>query len=244
MSVDEQRQMIRAYYAATSFMDAQVGRVVDALDDMGLADDTIVVFTSDHGFLLGEHGQWMKNILWEESNRVPLILRVPGSKNRGKRSPRTVELLDLYPTLTKLAGLPHYARNEGTSLLPLLRSPADWSWTKPALSQIRGGRSVRTERWRYTEWEAGKLGRELYDHRNDPLEQHNLADDRRFAATIAQLRVLLPMGLVEKRPAAVRYDAVRDCTYFPQPKSGAAGGVPAAGGEGGGGLSRCEALDP
>ena len=244
MSVDEQRQMIRAYYAATSFMDAQVGRVLDALENMGLAEDTIVVFTSDHGFMLGEHGQWMKNILWEESNRVPLILRVPGAKTRGSRSPRTVELLDLYPTLTELAGLPHYARNEGVSLTTLLRNPGDRRWTKPALSQIRGGRSVRTERWRYTEWEAGKLGRELYDHRTDPLEQHNLAEDPNFAATMARLRALLPAGPVEKRPPAVRYDAIRDCTYFPQAKPSVGGGAPAAGGEGGGGVTRCEATDP
>jgi len=242
MSVDEQRQMIRAYYAATSFMDAQVGRVLDALDEMGLADDTIVVFASDHGFMLGEHGQWMKNILWEESDRVPLILRVPGTKNGGKRSPRTVELLDLYPTLTELAGLPHYTRNEGTSLSPLLRNPSYRGWTKPALSQARGGRSVRTERWRYTEWEAGKLGRELYDHRIDPLEQHNLADDPRQAATVAKLRAMLPAGPVERRPPAVRYDAIRDCTYFPAQPVDSAGS--SGGGEGGSGLSRCEAIDP
>jgi hypothetical protein len=239
MSEEDQRKMIRAYYAATSFMDAQVGRVVDALQDMGLADDTIVVFASDHGFLLGEHGQWMKNILWEEADRVPLIIRVPGTRMAGKRSPRTVELLDLYPTLTELAGLPHYARNEGTSLSPLLRDPTNRTWTKPALSQVRGGRSVRTERWRYTEWEQGRLGRELYDHVADPHELHNLAQDPRHAAIVRQLRALLPPGPVEKRPPPVRYDAIRDCTYFPAPKRGAS-----AGGEGGGGLARCEALDP
>lgn len=239
MSDEDQRKMIRAYYAATSFMDVQVGRVVDALQDMGLADDTIVVFASDHGFLLGEHGQWMKNILWEEADRVPLIIRVPGTKMAGKRSPRTVELLDLYPTLTDLAGLPHYARNEGTSLSPLLRDPTNRAWTKPALSQVRGGRSVRTERWRYTEWEQGQLGRELYDHIQDPRELQNLADDPQYAAVVSQLHGLLPPGPVEKRPPPVRYDAIRDCTYFPAPKNGAT-----AGGEGGGGMTRCEAIDP
>lgn len=252
MSPSEQRQMIRSYYAATSFMDAQVGRVLDALEEMGLADDTIVVFTSDHGFMLGEHGQWMKNILWEESNRVPLILRVPGTKNGGKRSPRTVELLDLYPTLTQLAGLPHYARNQGRSLSPLLARPDDENWTKPALSQVRGGRSVRTERWRYTEWEAGKLGRELYDHHADPREHVNLADDPRYANVVAELQALLPKGRAEKRQPPIAYDTIRDCAYFPVPRAAsiAATGTPPSVADaarkdvGGGGLKQCEAIDP
>lgn len=244
MTVDQQRQMIRAYFAASSFMDAQVGRVLDALRDLGLEDDTIVVFTSDHGFMLGEHGQWMKNILWEPSARVPLVVRVPGKHGvAGKRSPRTVELLDLYPTLVELAGLPAYSRNEGASLTPLLAKPADRRWTKPALSQVRGGRSVRTEQWRYTEWEGGKKGRELYDHRRDPGETRNLADDPRYADTIARLRALLPAGEVEARPNPVRYDAIRACTYFPaaRPKPGENGRT---GGDGAAGLKRCEELDP
>lgn len=247
MNVDQQRQMIRAYYAATSFMDAQVGRVLDALRDLGLEDDTIVVFTSDHGFMLGEHGQWMKNILWEPSARVPLIVRVPGKHaSAGKRSPRTVELIDIYPTLVQLAGLPAYSRNEGESLTPLLAKPQDRSWTKPALSQVRGGRSVRTERWRYTEWEGGKKGRELYDHKRDPGETRNLVDDRRFAGTVAKLRAMLPVGPVEARPNPVRYDAIRDCTYFPvpPPKSAVEGRPGGAGGDGLAGLKRCEELDP
>lgn len=243
MTPDQQRQMIRAYYAATSYMDAQVGRVLDALEQLDLADDTIVVFTSDHGFMLGEHGQWMKNILWEPSARVPLVIRVPGTRSAGRRSPRTVELLDLYPTLLELAGLPGYARNEGKSLVPLLVQPAERSWTKPALSQVRGGRSVRTERWRYTEWEGGKLGRELYDHARDPRELHNLADDPRYASTVASLRTLLPAGPVEARGKPVRYDPIRDCTYFPAPPRPAkAPGAP--GGDGTAGLTQCEAIDP
>jgi len=247
MSADEQRQMIRAYYAATSYMDAQVGRVLDALQALGLADDTIVIFTSDHGFMLGEHGQWMKNILWEPSARVPLIVRVPGTRTaKGKRSPRTVELLDLYPTLLDLAGLPGYDRNEGKSLKPLLARPADRGWAKPALSQVRGGRSVRTERWRYTEWEGGKLGRELYDHKRDPGELHNLADDPRHAATVAKLHAMLPAGPVEARPKPVPYDPIRNCTYFPaqRPASPTAAKASGMGADGLAGLQRCEALDP
>lgn len=243
MSVDEQRQMIRAYYAATSFMDAQVGRVLDSLRELGLEDNTIVVFTSDHGFMLGEHGQWMKNILWEPSARVPLIMRVPGKRSvAGRRSPRTVELLDLYPTLVELSGLPAYSRNEGKSLTPLLARPTDRAWTKPALSQVRGGRSVRTERWRYTEWEGGKKGRELYDHRRDPGEMRNLAESPRYAATVAKLRTMLPQGPVEARPNPVRYDPVRDCSYFPGARP-VEQGEP-KGGDGASGLKRCEQLDP
>jgi arylsulfatase A-like enzyme len=246
MTPDQQRQMIRAYYAATSYMDAQVGRVLDALEALGLADDTIVVFTSDHGFMLGEHGQWMKNILWEPSARVPLVIRVPGArKSAGRRSPRTVELLDIYPTLLDLAGLPGYPRNQGRSLAPLLARPADRGWTKPALSQVRGGRSVRTERWRYTEWEGGKLGRELYDHVRDPRELHNLADDPRQAATVARLHALLPQGPVEAGPRPVRYDPARDCTYFLAPaRLAAPPKAGTSGGDGTAGLTRCEALDP
>lgn len=224
-------------------MDAQVGRVLDALQELGLEDDTIVVFASDHGFMLGEHGQWMKNILWDPAARVPLILRVPGrGASAGKRSPRTVELLDIYPTLVELAGLPEYSRNEGKSLTSLLAKPTDGKWTKPALSQVRGGRSIRTERWRYTEWEEGKKGRELYDHRSDPAEEHNLADSPRFARTVTSLRALLPRGPVEPRPNPVRYDAIRDCTYFPVAKANP--DQKSGGGDGAAGLKRCEELDP
>lgn len=240
MSADEQRRMIRAYLAATSFVDAQVGRILDELDDLGLADDTIVIFTSDHGYMLGEHGQWLKNTLWEEANRVPLIIRAPMTRARASRSERIVELLDLFPTLVDLAGLPANARNEGASLRPLLDRPADRRWTKHALSQVRGGRSVRTERWRYTEWEEGRLGAELYDHRRDPREQRNLATRPGYAATVAKLRQMLPPGTVEARPAAVAYDHLRDCLRSAPPATG----TPPAGGDGGKGGRFCAMPDP
>lgn len=256
MTADEQKRMIQAYFAATSFMDAQVGRVLSALKELGLEDNTIVVFTSDHGFMLGEHGQWMKNILWEDSARVPLIVRTPGMKVAGTRSDRTVELLDLYPTLTELVGLPHYDRNQGQSLRPLLADPDDRQWTKPALSQVRGGRSVRTERWRYTEWEEGALGRELYDHQSDPGEHRNLAEVPAYAATVAELKAMLPKGPVEKRANPVAYDPVRDCLLRPlgggpannaqknAPPGPAPSGEAKGGGEGGGAARICAAVDP
>lgn len=232
MTPEQQRQFIHAYYAATSFIDAQVGRLLAALEELKLADDTIVVFTSDHGFLLGEHGQWQKQMLFEESVRVPLIIRVPGLKSAGQRSPRTVELLDLYPTLTELAGLPRYARNEGLSLTRLLQDPSDPTWTKPALSQVMGGRSVRTERYRYTEWESGRSGRELYDHSVDPMERVNLAEDPRYAGAVELLRAMLPAAPVEALPERSRYMPDRKClipsSRYTAPAA-AAGAAPAGG---------------
>lgn len=242
MSPDQQREVIRAYSASTSFMDAQVGLVLDELKRLGLERNTIVVFVSDHGFLLGEHGQWMKNLLWNESTRVPMIIRAPGIGPG--RSGRTVELLDLYPTLTQLAGLPHYDRNEGTSLVRLLHRPAS-AWNRPAFSQVRGGRSLRTERWRYTEWEDGRLGVELYDHRADPGERRNLASDRRYAQVVARFREMLPRGPAERRPAPLQYDPVKQClSGFPATPSATATGTTPARKAGEDGLVRCQRLDP
>jgi uncharacterized sulfatase len=188
----------RAYFAATSFMDAQVGKVLDALDRLGLADNTIVVFWGDHGWSLGEHGQWQKRLLFEEVARVPLIIALPTAKAKGV-CPRTVEFVDLYPTLADLCGLTPPAKLEGKSLRPLLDNPKA-KWTKPAITQVDRGRgnqgimgySVRTERWRYTEWDGGKAGAELYDHDSDPHEWNNLANERKFAKTIAELKKMLP----------------------------------------------------
>lgn len=248
MDSDQKRRMIRAYYASTSFMDAQVGRVLAALKTLGLEDNTIVVFTSDHGYLLGEHGQWMKKTLWEQANRVPLIIRTPKMRG-GKRSEKLVELVDLYPTLIDLAGLPHYSRNEGSSLVPLLKRPADRNWNKPAYSQVEGGRSVRTERWRYTEWQGGQKGRELYDHRNDPGEKRNLADDPRHAGTVARLHALLANAPIEHRPDPAAYDPIRGCilragTAVSTAKA-AVKAPGAAGKTGSDGKARnCDAIDP
>lgn len=192
------RVFVRSYLASVSFMDAQVGRVLDALERLGLADKTIVVFFGDNGWLLGQHGQWQKQSLFEESARVPLIISVPGSRGRGRASPRTVELIDLYPTLADLCGLPAPARLEGRSLRPLLDEP-EAVWDRPAYSQVprqhQGGRimgrRVATERWRYTEWDDGRLGAQLYDAQHDPNEYRNLADDPAHAATVGEMKRLL-----------------------------------------------------
>jgi uncharacterized sulfatase len=193
IDAEKQRLMIRAYFASISYMDRQLGRVLDALKRLDLLENTAVVLFGDHGWLLGEHGQWQKMSLFEESARVPLIIVAPG-RQKGTNCVRTVELLDLYPTLAELAGLAPPEGLEGKSLVPLLENPGA-TWTKPALTQVtRGGvsgRSIRTERYRYTEWDEGRSGIELYDHEADPREYSNLAKDPKQAATILGLRAML-----------------------------------------------------
>lgn len=189
----KRREALRAYYASISFMDAQVGRVLDELDRLKLTEKTIVVLWSDHGYNVGQHGQWMKQSLFENSARVPLLISVPGG-SKGKTSPRTVELLDIYPTLAELTGLDPKQKLQGKSLTPLLKR-ADAAWDKPAYTQVRRGkimgRSVRTERWRYTEWDGGKAGTELYDHKNDADEFDNLFVKPEHQSTVKELAGLL-----------------------------------------------------
>jgi iduronate 2-sulfatase len=194
------RETKRAYYASISFVDAQIGRVVDALDRLGLRDKTVIVFWSDHGYSLGTHGLWMKQSCFEDSARVPLIIAGPNIK-AGMPSPRLVELIDVYPTLADLAGVSAPSKLPGASLRPLLTKP-DAEWNRPAFTQVeRGGfpgRSVRTARWRYTEWDEGKQGRELYDHQNDPGEMKNLAADPKQTATMAELKALVTKNWPER----------------------------------------------
>jgi len=207
--VEEEKLRIfkRAYFASISFVDAQVGKVLEALDRLGLADNTIIVMFGDHGWSLGEHGQWQKQLLFEESARVPFMIALPKAKAKGVCA-RPVELVDIYPTLADLCGLKPPANLEGTSLRPLLENPKA-RWTHPAITQqVRQkdekqimGYSVRTERWRYTEWDGGKAGAELYDHNSDPHEWHNLATDAKKAGTIAELKKLLTKALTDEIPS-------------------------------------------
>lgn len=195
---------LQAYYACVSFVDAQVGRLLDALDRLDLADDTIVVFWSDHGYHLGEHnGIWQKRTLFEQSARSPLIVRVPGAAGNGQDCPRIVEFVDIYGTVAEAAGLTVPSEVEGKSLMPLLENPIA-PWDGNAVTQILRptddrldtpvmGCSIRTERWRFTEWAEGASGVELYDHWADPMEFNNLAVDPtpQNKAVMDQLRPLL-----------------------------------------------------
>jgi uncharacterized sulfatase len=209
LSEEKQKEFLRSYYAAVSYGDAQVGRLLDALERLKLADNTVVMLWGDHGWHLGEHGLWQKMSLFEESARVPLIVYAPGMKAKGKVCGRPAELLDMYPTLADLCGLPAPEGVQGSSLKPLLDDPAA-KGKKAAYTQVkRGGmnesflgRSVRTERWRYTEWDGGKRGAELYDHDSDPHEYANLADDPKHADTVKELKELLKGGVTEapKKP--------------------------------------------
>jgi uncharacterized sulfatase len=185
------QELIAAYYGAASFMDSQLGRLLDELDRLGIADNTVVVLVADHGWHLGQKGMWAKMTLFENSARVPLIIADPRKQTGGSRSKAVAESLDIYPTLVELCGLPLPKHLHGASLARFLDDPRA-AWDRPARTvMLRNGhlaRSMRTPRWRYTEWDDGRRGAELYDHDRDPRELRNLAGERKYAATIAELK--------------------------------------------------------
>jgi iduronate 2-sulfatase len=193
--------LIHGYYAATSYVDAQIGRILDELDRLGLAEKTVVVVWGDHGWHLGEHGLWCKHTNFEVAARAPLLLSAPGRKNAGARTDALVEFVDIYPTLAELCGLPLPEGLEGTSLVPVMDQP-DRPWKTAAMSQYpRGnvmGYSMRTDRYRYTEWQPREGGPpkdvELYDHENDPMENVNLADLPEQRAVVERLSRQLEAG--------------------------------------------------
>jgi iduronate 2-sulfatase len=199
---EQQRKAIQAYYACISFVDAQIGKLLDGLEEFGLLDNTIIVFWSDHGYNLGEHGQWQKQTLFETSAKQPLIISVPGLP-KGAATDAIVQMVDIYPTLAEIAGFGAPEDLDGHSLVPLLKDP-DAEWNYPAFTlQARTlnpgareghseysfnpnvgssnptifGRSIRVKRYRFTEWDEGRVGAELYDYETDPNEFNNLAND-------------------------------------------------------------------
>jgi len=218
-----QREARQAYFASITFMDQQVGKLLDELDQLKLRDKTVVVFHSDHGYHLGEHGcLWQKQSVFEESARIPLIISAPGQKASGKGAAALAELVDVYPTVAELCGLKGPANLAGKSLVPQMND-ASQAGKGFALTQVRRGGgggggakakakavdpnatakqkakagpaftgySLRTDRYRYTEWDEGKQGTELYDHEKDPQEFTNLAKDSQQANTVKQLSAKL-----------------------------------------------------
>lgn len=212
----EIRHFRHGYYAAISFMDAQIGEILDALDESGQADDTIIVFTSDHGFHIGEQTLWGKTSNFELDARVPLIIADPSrTAGHGKKTDAISELVDLYPTLADLAGISEDLSEtlEGESLAAVVNDPSA-SVKQAAFTQHQQpfygnrsnwkawGYSMRTDRWRYTQWrgiDGGKvIARELYDYKNDPAETHNVINDPNLRHTITQLEAKLAESIPAK----------------------------------------------
>ncbi|MEO2015812.1 MAG: sulfatase [Fuerstiella sp.] len=186
------REYMQAYHACVSFIDAQIGLVFDALHKSGHWDDTIVVLTSDHGYLLGEKFMWGKVMLFETCDRVPMVIRVPGQTKAGSTSEGLVELIDLYPTLTELCAIKAPTELQGKSLVPMLRDATHPGKKVAYTVVVRGddlGKAIRTDQWHYTLWPEGS--EELYDLHADPHEDTNLAVSRKNAHTIKSMRKLL-----------------------------------------------------
>lgn len=198
MSEGDKREAIRAYYASVSYMDWQVGRVLDALEKSGQAERTVVVFWGDHGWHLGEHHRWHKRSLFEESMRAPLLIAAPGRKGNGKACRSLVEFVDIYPTVAELGGLRGPANLEGQSLRPLLDDPSR-RWKQAAFSVVTSpggikGSAAVTERYRYIRWTGPHPDEELYDREKDPREYTNLARVKGNETVLGQMRGVLERG--------------------------------------------------
>lgn len=200
------RHLVHGYYASVSYADAQIGKVLDALDELKLADRTVVVLWGDHGWQLGEHGLWCKHTNFEDSTHAPLLARVPGQVNRGGRTSALTEFVDIYPSLCAACGLPLPEHLEGDSFLPLLERP-DRPWKRAAFSQYprgpRMGYSVRSDRYRFTKWQeknGDEFAAELYDHEQDPAENVNVAAAPEYGAAATEMRATLAAGWRACRP--------------------------------------------
>jgi arylsulfatase A-like enzyme len=219
--VTQARLLRHGYYACVSYVDAQIGRLLDQLEKLGIANDTIVILWGDHGWKLGEHRSWCKMTNYETDTRAPLIIRAPGAKENGRQCAALVEFVDVYPTLCELAGIKAPDDVEGTSFAPLLtdrRQP----WKKAVFSQFMRygkwagpdgvthmGYTIRTPKWRYVEWygwdrenekRLDLVGRELYDEEADPQENLNLIDRPEYKKIVEQLAEQLKAGGTAARP--------------------------------------------
>ena len=219
LSTEKVRELRHGYYACVSYIDAQVGRLLDELERLDLADRTVVVLWGDHGFHLGEQGLWTKANNYELSTRVPLIISVPGQAQAGAMTSALVELVDVYPTLADICGLEPPDGVEGISLTPLLEEP-DRKWKAAVFSQFprarhrnrhRGhgdimGYAIRTDRYRYIEWREWEsqrvVARELYDRDSEPQEMRNIAGHAKQAGAMEELARMLVIGWKSALPSA------------------------------------------
>ena len=198
VSDEQARQLIHGYHACVSYTDTQIGKVLDELKRLGLDKNTVVVLWGDHGWKLGEYGQWAKHTNFEVDTHAPLIARIPGMKAKGKKTSALVEFVDIYPFLCDAVGLPKPAHLQGTSFMPLLSKPT-MAWKKTAFSQYpRGGGvmgySMRTDRYRYTQWlkpDGSAVATELYDLQKDPQATINVAQAAAYASALPELNALL-----------------------------------------------------
>jgi len=199
MSRQQQLEFKRSYLACESFMDAQVGKLLDRMDSLHLWGNTIVIFMSDNGYQLGEHDWWNKVTLFERGVRVPFIVWAPGGKGMGRTTTAITELVDLYPTLIDLCGLPPRAGLDGGSFRPVLENPElpgkKYSFSLVARNgpdrRLFHGRTVRSDKWRYTEWDGGKWGTELYEVGKDPQNYYNLVNNPAYAGVVTELKAQL-----------------------------------------------------
>ncbi|MFC2116136.1 sulfatase [Bacteroidota bacterium] len=191
----DKREFLRSYYACTSFIDAQLGKIMDAMEEKGLMENTLIVFFGDHGYHLGEHNWWNKVTVYEKCHNAPLIIVNGDAAVAGRKTDAMVEFLDFYPTISSycgLNGIPEYL--EGKSFENLLRNPDASFRDHVNISTLRGefkGRSVKTREWRYTEWDDGNMGTELYDELNDPLEYYNLSGLEGYDSIQEQMKSLI-----------------------------------------------------
>lgn len=219
LSNEKTLELTHAYAANVSFIDAQVGRILDQMDVLGLTENTIIVFWGDHGFHLGEHGMWRKNTLFEDAIRSPLIISIPGQKHNNVSNDSLVELVDIYPTLCDLCQIPIPLEVEGQSMVPLIDEPTH-PWKTAAFTQLRrrignssyiDGHSIRTTQYRYTEWgKNGERGIELYDYYSDPDETVNIADYPENEKLVSQFREQLNAGWQSALPE------IHDQIFIPQ----------------------------
>ncbi|MDB2499884.1 sulfatase [bacterium] len=194
---DELRRCAQAYLACTSFVDAQVGKVLDALESSQYSDNTIIVLFSDHGYHLGEKRRVSKHSLWEEATRVPMMIITPGS-NKAQQSSQPTGLIDLYPTLLEMCGLPARSANAGQSLVPLLENPNVEFRHSILTTYALGNHALRSQQYRYIQYDDGS--EELYDHKTDSNEWHNLATSEAHRDVIAEFRQQLPQNQAAYHP--------------------------------------------